>query len=159
MYNTHLCRYHPLGQEPQRSQTVCPQKTIPPLRERVPLPRTSQLGYSSYYLAKILKLVKHENIVTCFRMFKTNSNLYIVYNYQESNTLDEVLEVGPKVLTFAQSKNNIHLRVDYCQATVSGDIRAAQKFGGSPQYQPRKYLPLEEISPQFEGVYVLHGNS
>ena len=40
-------------------------------------------------------------------MFKTNSNLYIVYGYKESNTLEEILEVGPKVLTFVQSKQSI----------------------------------------------------
>lgn len=39
-------------------------------------------------LAKILKTVKHENIVTCYRMFKTSSKLYIVYGYEEGTNLD-----------------------------------------------------------------------
>ena len=48
-------------------------------------------------------MFKHDSIVTCFLMLKTSSNLYIAYSYLEGNTLEEVLQLGPKAMTFAQS--------------------------------------------------------
>ena len=85
-------------------KVLCPQKINHKGRKQLSsILRSSQWRYSSIKLANILKTLKHENIVTCFRMLKTSSNLYIVYSYLEGNSLEEVLELGPKVMTLAQS--------------------------------------------------------
>lgn len=129
-------------------KTVRP--SMMPSSTKVPLPITT---------AKILKSIKHENIITCYRMFKTSSKLYIVYGYEEGNTLDEVLELGPKALTFPQSNPPTMARIEHRQAVMSGPFGVAKKLGSAPQREALERFFEQKIERDPKRIHVFDGSA
>jgi serine/threonine protein kinase len=44
---------------------------------------------------KIIKKLRHPNIVTCFEYFRTVNNCYSIYEYCEEGDLSHLLKKGP----------------------------------------------------------------
>ena len=69
-----------------------------------------QRGYPFPQPAHLLKNFDHQGIVRFHRMLKTTNNFYLVLGEYSGTPLEEVLEHGPRIMTFAQSTPSLTQR-------------------------------------------------